>query len=132
LFRSIFSWLPFSKARSHQDGNGIIAPPSPQSTRLPPHPQFHPPPASPLIPLAPPRSPCPPGSPGASRAPLSSLMSNQEVEIPVAAPATSTNFKLDAPPVTRRSVQALRANGSALGLGVRRSTQPSQDDDILH
>lgn len=125
LFRSIFSWLPFSRTRSHRDGNGIIAPRSPQVTRAPPPPQFSPLPASPLMQLAPARSPGPPRSPGAPRSPLVGV---QELEVSAAAPTSSTNFRLRAPPVTRRSAQAVRANGNALGLGVRRSTQPSQDD----
>ncbi|KAF5363502.1 hypothetical protein D9756_000346 [Leucocoprinus leucothites] len=122
LFRSIFSFLPFSKTKSNQGGNGIIAPHSPQPILQPPTPQF-PPPASPRVPLVHTHTSGPPRSPGPSRSPL---MGAQELE--VSAPTLTSNFRLHAPPTTRRSAQVLRSSGNTLGLGVRRSTQPSQDE----
>ncbi|KXN89552.1 Protein SVP26 [Leucoagaricus sp. SymC.cos] len=120
LFRSIFSFLPFFKAKSRQDRNGIIAARS-QIARAPLPSQHTPPPASPLMPTAPPRSPAP-RSPGFNR---SQNMGGQELEIP--APTSSTSFRLGAPPVTKRSVQSERLSGNALGSGTWRSTQSSQD-----
>lgn len=52
-------------------------------------------------------------------------MGIQEVEVQL--PTTSANFRLHAPPVTRRSAQTVRLAGNT-GLGTRRSKQPNEDD----
>ncbi|XP_006460373.1 hypothetical protein AGABI2DRAFT_220384 [Agaricus bisporus var. bisporus H97] len=115
LFRSIFSFMsfgPLSKTKSSQQGNGgIIAPRSPVTTRPPP-PSQYPPPSSPLAQHVRPRSPAPPRSPVR---PHHVMNGAQEIEIQN--PNASTNFRLHAPPMTRR-----RPAGDAYGPGILRST----------
>ncbi|KAL9713000.1 erv26 superfamily protein [Leucoagaricus gongylophorus] len=115
LFRSIFSSLLSSKSKSHQDGNGIIA-----SLSQPLSTQFSPP-ISPRMPLAPPRTPNLPHSPGLLRPTITDI---QELQIP--AHASNTNFRLHSPPIARRPVHS---DGR---LGMHRSAQPGQDDEVFH